>query len=60
MLEGIRTAGDTIGEGMRSFLSDPPAVAAAAAAVGALALGIYGARYGARLEEWGTCVRLCL
>lgn len=44
VLEGIKTAGTTIGAGLRDFISDPKAVAGSAAALAALALGVYGAR----------------
>ena len=43
-MEGIKTAGQTIGEGVRSFLGDPAAIATSAGALAALALGVYGAK----------------
>lgn len=44
VLEGIKTAGTTFGQGFREFINDPTAVAGAAATLAALALGVYGAR----------------
>jgi ATPase family AAA domain-containing protein 3A/B len=44
-MEGIKTAGETIGNGLTSFLNDPAAIGSTAAALAAIALGVYAARY---------------
>lgn len=49
VLESIKQAGETIGNGVTDFVSDPYRVAGAAATLGALAFGIYGARAGANV-----------
>lgn len=44
VLESIKLAGETLGSGMKEFLSDQQKMAAAATTVTAVALGIYSAK----------------
>jgi len=46
VLEGIKLAGSTLGEGARAFLSDKEKMAAAVATLSAIALGVYSAKVG--------------
>lgn len=46
VLESIKTAGDVLGSGLRSFLSDWEKITRAAAGVTLLGVGIYGAKHG--------------
>lgn len=58
VIEGIKTAADTIGTGIRGFLQEPTAVASAAAALAAVALGVYGARATANVAGQYAAARL--
>eukprot|EP00052_Salpingoeca_macrocollata_P001381 m.25263 g.25263 ORF g.25263 m.25263 type:complete len:576 (-) comp11343_c0_seq2:76-1803(-) len=58
VLEAIKQAGTTIGQGFNEFVSDPYRVAGTAAALGALAFGIYGARSGATVAGQYVSARL--
>lgn len=44
MLESIKLAGETLGAGVKEFLSDQQKMAAAATTITAVALGIYSAK----------------
>jgi ATPase family AAA domain-containing protein 3A/B len=49
VLEGIRQAGATIGDGVRDFLSDTKKIGATVGLVTALAIGVYAARAGTKV-----------
>ena len=49
MLEGIRTAGTVIGDGFSNFITNYKEVGTTIGAVSLLALGVYAARFAARL-----------
>ncbi|EGD75286.1 hypothetical protein PTSG_12512 [Salpingoeca rosetta] len=44
VLEGIKQAGETMGEGVRAYLSDTPRMLATVGVIGGIALGIYAAK----------------
>jgi ATPase family AAA domain-containing protein 3A/B len=46
VLESIKLAGSTVGEGMKAFLSDQSKIVAATSTITAIALGVYTARTG--------------
>ena len=58
MLESIKLAGETVGDGLKAFLSDQQKMAAAATTITAVALGIYSAKVGTGLAGRYTEARL--
>lgn len=49
VIQGIREAGQTIGEGFHNFVTDPQKVAATVGIVTAVAVGVYAAKSGAHV-----------
>lgn len=58
VLEGIRQAGATIGEGIRDFLSDTKKIGATVGIVTAIAVGVYAARSGTKVTADYVAQRL--